>query len=102
MEADIAENESRQDERIRTRSPATGNRQMSGPENRLPRGSTLEGPRSMVQMGEFPIMTIACNGIQRDQQNPKMAFVSCYVHARVTHRLGFSNKCITGWKHDRD
>jgi hypothetical protein len=56
----------------------------------------------MVQMGEFPIMTIACNGIQRDQQDPKMAFVSCYVHARATHRLGFSNKCITGWKHDRD
>jgi len=30
-------------------------------------GSILEGPRSMAQMGEFPIMTIACNGIQRDR-----------------------------------
>jgi hypothetical protein len=102
METDITEKEFRQNETKRTRSPATGNRQVSGPENGFPRGSILESQRSMAQMGEFPIMTIACNGIQRDQQDPKMAFVSCYVHARATHRLGFSNKCITGWKHDRD
>ena len=60
METDIAENEFRQNETIGTRSPAAGNRQVSEPENRFPQGSILEGPRGMAQVGEFPIMTIAC------------------------------------------
>ena len=51
MEADIAENEFRQNETIRTRSPATGNRQVSGPGIDFRGDSILEGPRSMAQMG---------------------------------------------------
>jgi hypothetical protein len=35
------------------------------------------------------------NTAREDQQDPKLTFMSCHVHARATHRLGFSNKCIT-------
>ena len=67
MEADITEKEFRQNETIRTRSQPQETVMCLGQRMDFRGGSILEGPRSMAQMGEFPIMTIACNGIQRDR-----------------------------------
>ena len=77
---------------------------MSGPGIDFRGDSILEGPRSMAQMGEFSDRDdrMQRNTARQDQQDPKITFMSYYVHARAKHRLGFSNKCITGWKHDRD
>src|SRR5215471_4269856 len=53
------------------------------------RGSILESPGSMVQLGEFLITVdpVRLNTTKQDQQDPKTMFMRCHDHARARHCL---------------